>query len=168
MKKALICSLAAMMLLCSFDLKSLFGGSKSSTTQTQTTTATTTTPAVSVNPDGKSAGSALRTLYTNYKAAGNKFDYSNLNNVISTLTLVNSCKNLKANSKDKTYWSGFAQGLVMGSENLVTDQISNVVTSQLSDLAEKIDTEKLESTTQKVSAVKSVASDVTNLLALFK
>ncbi len=166
MKKAIICSLAAVMLLCSFDLKSLFG-SKSSSTTAPATTATTTAPAVAVNPDGKSAGSALRTLYTSYKAAG-KFDYSNLNNIISTLTLVNSCKNLKANSKDKTYWSGFAEGLVLGSENLVTDKISETVTSQLSDIAEKVDTEKLESAAQKASAVKSIAGDITSLLASFK
>jgi len=161
MKKVLVCTLSAMMLLCSFSLKNLFGGSSSSSTETTTTTTATT------NNDGVSAGKALRALYTSYKAAG-KFDYTNLNNIINTVSLVNSCKNLKANLADKTYWSGFAQGLVTGSENLVTEQISDQVTSQLSDIVSKVDTDKLESAAQQASAVKSISSDITSLLASFK
>lgn len=163
MKKALICSLAAMMLLCSFDLKSLFGGSKSTTT----TTTPATTQVVSTNTDGSAAGKALRALYTNYKATG-KYDASNVSNILNTISLINSCKNLKTNAKDKTYWSDFAKGLVLGSDNLVTDQISGAVTSKLSEIAASVDTEKLESTAQKASAVKTVAGDVTTLLQMFK
>lgn len=160
MKKVLICTLSAMMLLCSFSLKNLLGG-KSSTAATTTTTTTTT------NNDGVSAGKALRALYTSYKAAG-KYDASNLNNIVNTISLVNSCKNLKTNAADKTYWSGFAQGLVMGSENLVTEQISDQVTTQLSDIVSKVDTDKLETASQQASAVQSISSDISSLLATFK
>lgn len=167
MKKVLVCTLSAMMLLCSFSLKNLFGGGSSSSSSQPAATTTTTAPVVVTSNDGVSAGKALRTLYTNYKAAG-KFDYSNLNNIISTITLVNSCKNLKANMADNTYWSGFAQGLVSGSENLVTDQISNTVTTQLSNIVSQVDTEKLESAADKLAATKTVANDLTTLFQMFK
>ncbi|MCQ2348171.1 MAG: hypothetical protein MJZ65_03175 [Paludibacteraceae bacterium] len=165
MKKALVCSLAAMMLLCSFSLKNLFGSK--STTTTTTAAEPQTTAVVATSTDGAAAGKALRALYTNYKAAG-KYDASNVSNILNTISLINSCKELKTNAKDKTYWSDFAKGLVLGSENLVTDQISGAVTSKLNEIASSIDTEKLESTAQKASAVKTVASDVTTLLQMFK
>ena len=146
--------------LGNFSLKNIFGNKT-------TTTPAPTAATVSTNPDGVSAGKALRTLYTNYKAAG-KYDAGNLGNILSTISLVNSCKNLKTNMADKTYWSGFAQGLVMGSESLVTEQISNQVTTQLNNIASKIDTEKIETASQQASAVKSIASDISGLLATFK
>lgn len=160
MKKALLCGLAAMMLLCSFDLKSLFGGSKSTTT-------TTTTAAPTTNADGKAAGKALRTLYTSYKETGS-FNYKDPMTILNTISLVNSCKNLKEKAQDKTYWTSFASGLVSGSENLVTEQLSNTVTTQLNNIVTNIDTEKLESAAEKATAVKSVAGDVTSLLQMFK
>ncbi len=148
------------MLLCSFSLKNLFGNKTAATTETTATTATT-------NVDGVSAGKALRSLYTNYKAAG-KFDYSDLSNIMNTISLVNSCKNLKANLADKTYWSGFAEGLISGSENLVTEKISDQVTNQLSNIVSQVDTEKLESASDKLNATKNVANDLTTLFQLFQ
>lgn len=155
MKKILVCMLAAMTLLSCSSLKS------GSTTTTATTAGSS---AVSSSSNGAAAGKALRNLYTNYKAAG-KFDYKDLNNIMNALQLVSSCKDLKNNAKNTSYWSSFAEGLISGSENLVTEQISNTVTTQLADLAGKIDTEKVENTAEQV---KDVAGDITNLISLFK
>lgn len=160
MKKTLLFSLASVMLLCSFSLKNLFG-SKSTTTAPATETTTT------VNPDGKAAGAALRALYTNYKTAG-KFDVSDPTNIINTISLITNCKNLKENASDKTYWSGFASGLVAGSEQLVTEDISNQVTEGLNTLVSNIDTSKLETVAEKATAVKSASSGLQDIFALFK
>ncbi|MBQ0076295.1 MAG: hypothetical protein KBS69_04085, partial [Bacteroidales bacterium] len=147
MKKTLLFGLASVMLLCSFSLKNLFG---SKSTTTAPTTETTTT----VNPDGKAAGAALRTLYTNYKAAG-KFDVKDPANILNTISLISSCKNLKEKASDKSYWSSFASGLVTGSEDLVTEEISDQVTEGLNTLMSNVDTSKLETVADKAATVKT-------------
>lgn len=168
MKKSFILAMAVVMTLCSFDFKSLFG-SKSSSSATTTTTTTTTT--VAENSEGRAAGSALRALYAQYKADG-KYDYTNLSNIMNTMSLLQNCKNLKTNAKDSDYWKSFATGLVLGSENLVTEQLSSTVTNSLSALMENVDTEKLESASNNAVAAaataKSTASSISNLLSLFQ
>lgn len=166
MRKALVLSLATVMLLCSFSLKNLFG-SKSTTEPAPAATVEEVAPVATIETDGRAAGAALRTIYANYQKDG-KFDYSNLNNIISTISLINSCKSLKENGKDKAYWSDFATGLVLGSENLIKEEISGTVTSKLADMVQKVDTEKVESAVEKAAAVKTVASDMSALLSLFK
>lgn len=168
MKKTLVLCMATVMLLCSFSLKNLFGSKSTTTTTTQPATVEQAAPAVAtLETDGRAAGAALRTIYSNYKKDG-KFDTSNLNNIISTISLINSCKSLKENGKDKAYWSDFASGLVLGSENLIKQEISGTVTNKLAEMVEKVDTEKVESTVEKAAAVKTVASDMVSLLSLFK
>ncbi|MCQ2342055.1 MAG: hypothetical protein MJZ75_00980 [Paludibacteraceae bacterium] len=160
MKKILFYTLAAM-LLCSCGMQNF--ASSSSNAAPAATSATT----LSTGNDGASAGRALRALYTSYKATG-KYDYTDLTNIMNTISLVNSCKNLKTNAKDKAYWQSFAEGLVIGSDNLVTNQISNTVTTQLNNIVSNIDTEKIESASEKLAATKTVANDITSLFKLFQ
>ena len=160
MKKTIALCTAAMMLLCSFSLKNLFGSKSTTTTPAATTTTT-------INNDGQSAGKALRGLYTQYKADG-KFDYSNINNIINTVSLVNSCQNLKTNIKDSDYWKSFAAGLVIGSESLVTDELSGTVTEQLNDLVQNINSEQLNKVTTQAATVKSAADNISSLMSLFQ
>ncbi len=153
---------AMIMLLSSFSLKNLLGG-KSSTPASETTV---TTPS-----DGQAAGAALKALYAQYKADG-KFDAGNINNIMNTVSLINSCKNLKSSIKDGEYWKSFCSGLILGSDNLVTENIADNVTTQLSTLIENVDTSKLESASNNTLAaaqtVGQSANAISNILALFK
>lgn len=159
MKKALFVCMTAVMLLCSFNIKSLFK-SKSAETTTEATSST----------EGKAAGKALKALYTQYKADGT-FDCANLSNITNTMVLIKNCKNLKTQGKDTDYWTSFAAGLVLGSDNLVTDNLSSSVMGQLSNLMENVDTSKIESesnnTLQAASTVKEAAGSIQTLLGLF-
>ncbi len=141
------------------------------TTTGSTTSTTTSTTATGTTNDGQTAGAALRALYTQYKADG-KYDYTNLNNAINAIQLVQACQNLKSNVKDGDYWKNFASGLILGSDGLVTEKISNTVTEQLSTMVESVDTSKLESaSTSTVAAIQSAsetASAISNILSLFK
>ncbi len=131
---------------------------------------TTSTTATSSSTDGQAAGRALKALYTQYKADG-KFDATNLSNIANTMLLIQNCKGLKTSFKDSNYWKAFAQGLILGSDNLVTQQVSNTVTSQLSNMMQNIDTEKLESAgqnaSQAASAAASAASSLKSIFNLF-
>ena len=163
MKKAFLLCMAAVMLLCSFSLKNLFGKKK---TTTETTTQTTST-----STEGQAAGKALKALYTQYKADGT-FDYTNLSNIANTMILLQNCKNLKTQAKDSDYWKSFASGLILGSDNLVTESMSNTVTSSLSSLMENVDTDQLDQSgnnpLQTASTVKKTAGSLQTLLGMFQ
>jgi len=164
MKKVLLAALIAVVTLSGC---SVLGGSSSTSNA-----ASAVQSAVSATSnDGVSAGSALSALYKQYKADG-KYDYTNLTNVMNTIKLLQSCKNLKSNAKDSQYWKSFASGLILGSNNLVTEQTSGIVTNSLSNLVKNVDADKLQSaqtnTVEAVGAAKSAASSISNILALFK
>lgn len=147
-----------------------------------TTTTTETTPTT----DGQTAGVALKSLYTQYKTDG-KLDMSNLNNLLNLTALANSVKDLKGQSNKGSFYKEFAQGLILGSNNLVTSKNSTSVMSGLTNLVNNVDlsglTEKAESTQEKATTALSsltgktttavenaseIASSVTNILKLFK
>ncbi|MCQ2333989.1 MAG: hypothetical protein MJZ88_05175 [Paludibacteraceae bacterium] len=171
MKKTLILATAVIMLLCSFDLKNLFGSKATSTASTPAPATVAATATTATNAEGKAAGAALKALYSQYKADG-KFDYSNPNNILNTISLLDNCKQLKSNAKDGEYWKSFASGLILGSENLVTEDLANGVTEQLNTMMENIDTTKLEkaksNTMAAAGTVATCATSVNNLLSLFK
>ena len=138
---------------------------KAATTGNQTSASS-----ISRSNDGQTAGRALKALYSQYKADG-KFDASNLSNIANTMLLIQSCKTLKTSMKDSDYWKSFAQGLILGSDNLVTETVSNTVTTQLNSMMQNIDTEKLESAgqnaTEAASAVASAASSLKSIFNIF-
>ncbi len=159
MKKTLILCTAAVMLLCSFDLKGLLG-SKSETTTAEAVVS-------EAQKQGSSAGKALHNLYTQYKTDG-KFDAKNLNNILNTVSLINSCSDLKENIKNTSFLKDFGIGLVKGSNNLVTNDNSNIVTDQLGALVNNIDSEKMNDAAQKAGVVMESAGQIAGLLNLFK
>lgn len=159
MKKTLLFCTAAVILLCSFDLKGLFG-SKQETAPAETVLSEAQT-------QGNSAGKALHNLYTQYKADG-KFDAKNLNNILNTVSLINSCSDLKENIKNTSFLKDFGIGLVLGSNNLVTNDNSDIVTEQLGALVSNIDSEKMNDAAQKAGAVMESAGQIAGLLNLFK
>ena len=115
------------------------------------TTSATTESAGTIN--GKAAGSALKSLYTQYKADG-KLDMSNLNNVLNMTTLASNVKGLKGMTDKSTFYKDFAAGLIAGSGNLVTQNNSVAVMSGLTNLVNNVD---LSALTDKVSDVQQQA-----------
>ena len=162
-------------------LKKLFGG-KSETPATETVSAATT--------NGQAAGAALKALYTQYKADG-KLDMGNLTNLMNLTTLATNVQGLKGQSNKSAFYMDFAKGLVMGSNNLVTESNSASVMSGLTNLVNNVDlsaltasaedkagaaasalTEKLAGASDKANAAvenaTEIAGAVTNILNLFK
>lgn len=170
-------------------LKNLLNKVKGTTTETTATEASATTAtetASTATVDGKAAGVALRALFTQYKADG-KFDMGNLNNLLNLTSLANNIQGLKGQTNKGAFYKDFASGLVMGSNNLVTEQnttsvmdgLTNLVNNvDLSGLTQKAETaqatvaEKVASATTKantaVTNATEIASAVTNILNIFK
>lgn len=160
---------------------------KSTTTEATTTTTTATTETASdATVDGKAAGVALRSLYTQYKADG-KFDMGNLNNLLNLTSLANNIQGLKGQTSKATFYKDFASGLVMGSNSLVTEQNSTSVMDGLTNLVNNVDlsslTDKAQTTATTVAEKVATASEkantavtnateiataVTNILNIFK
>lgn len=88
--------------------------------------------------DGQTSGAALKSLYGQYKT-DNKVDLSNINNIISLAQLVNGIQGLKNVDDKSQFYTDFAAGLVLGSQNLVTEQTSTPVTGALSSLVSGTD-----------------------------
>lgn len=88
--------------------------------------------------NGQQSGAALKSLYSQYKSDG-KVDLANLNNVISMAQLVNGIQGLKNVDDKSKFYGDFAAGLILGSNNLVTQQTSNPVTSTLQTLVQGTD-----------------------------
>lgn len=170
-------------------LKNLLNKVKGTTTETTATeaSATTATEAASTaTVDGKAAGVALRALFTQYKADG-KFDMGNLNNLLNLTSLANNIQGLKGQTNKGAFYKDFASGLVMGSNNLVTEQNTTSVMDGLTNLVNNVDlsgltqkaeetqatvAEKVASATTKantaVTNATEIASAVTNILNIFK
>ena len=163
-------------------LKNLVNKFSGKTTET-TTTATTTTDAT-VN--GKTAGVALRALYTQYKADG-KLDMANLNNIANVATFSANIQGLKGQSDKTAFYKDFASGFILGSNNLVNEANSTTVMNTITSLVENVDLSGVEqkatevaatasnaattaasSAATAVSSVASVADSVSSILSLFK
>ncbi len=164
-------------------LKNLVNKVTGKSTETTTTTATTVSEATT---NGKTAGVALKALYNQYKADG-KLDMSNINNLLNLTALANNVKGLKGQTNKTAFYKDFASGLILGSDNLVTQtnttSVMNGLTSlvnnvDLSGLTEKASTaaaevnDKVATATDKASTAVSnateIANSVTNILNLFK
>ena len=88
--------------------------------------------------NGQQSGAALKSLYSQYKTDG-KVDLANLNNIISMAQLVNGIQGLGGVDDKSKFYTDFAAGLILGSNNLVTQQTSNPVTNTLQTLVQGTD-----------------------------
>ena len=136
----------------------------------QATSSTTTTESAGTT-NGKAAGSALKSLYTQYKADG-KLDMSNLNNIMNAATLATNVKGLKGQSDKTTFYKEFAAGLILGSNNLVSQTNSTAVMSGLTNLVNNVDlsalTDKAAASQQQASILQEKSSEATKSLAELK
>lgn len=107
--------------------------------------------------NGKQAGAALKSLYTQYKADG-KMDMSNLTNIMNLVTLANNVQGLKGQDDKTAFYKDFASGLILGSGSLITQTNSTAVMTGLTDLVSNVDLSGL--TTAATSATAKAATAV--------
>ena len=168
MKKTILLVTAVM-------LMSACGLMQNSASSTPAATSTTTTVSSNAQSAGQGAGSALHALYTQYKADG-KYDYTNLQNAMNTVSLLSSCQGLKDNYKDAAYLKDFGKGMIASSLGLVTQNNVQTVTNSLVDMV-KSNENVQAATTQTQNAANTTASylstasqyagSISNLLSLF-
>lgn len=153
----------------------LLGKSSSTTTQTAATT-------VDASVNGQAAGAALKALYAQYNVDG-KINMGNMTNLINLATLASNVQSLKGQSDKGSFYKDFAAGLILGSDNLVTQNNSTTVMDGLTNLVNNVDMSGLKDIATNVSnaaantadkantAVENatvIANSVTNILNLFK
>lgn len=88
--------------------------------------------------NGQQSGAALKSLYSQYRNDG-KVDLTNLNNIVSMAQLVNGIQGLGGVDDKSKFYTDFAAGLILGSNNLVTQQTSKPVTNTLQTLVSGTD-----------------------------
>ena len=92
----------------------------------------------SASVSGQASGAALKSLYSQYQTDG-QIDITNLNNIIMLAQLSNGIQGLKGVDDKSEFYSQFAQGLILGSDRLVTKNNANTITSTLQSLASGTD-----------------------------
>lgn len=137
----------------------------SSSTNAQPQAAPQTTAPATALSAGQGAGNAMLQLYNQYKADGNKYDYTNMQNMLNTVTLVANCEGLKNNYKDKTYLKEFGQGMISSSLGLITQNNVETVTNSLVDMVKN--SEAVQSATSKAQSTASSAAGYANTAAQY-
>lgn len=127
---------------------------------------------------GQQSGVALKALYAQYKADG-KLDFSNINNLLNIVNLSAQVQKVTKAEEGTVDYTDFGKGLIAGSVNLVNElnqeKVVNVLTQQLS----KVDTSKLteaagkaqttvNTVTETIGSVKEASSSVMEIISLFK
>ncbi len=92
----------------------------------------------SASVSGQASGAALKSLYSQYKTDG-QIDVTNLSNILMLSQLANGIQGLKDVDDKSAFYNDFAAGLILGSDNLVTKQNANPITSTLQSLASGTD-----------------------------
>ena len=92
----------------------------------------------SASVSGQASGAALKSLYSQYKTDG-QIDVTNLNNIIMLAQLSNGIQGLKGVDDKSEFYNQFAEGLILGSDRLVTKNTASTVTSTLQSLANSTD-----------------------------
>ena len=92
----------------------------------------------SASVSGQASGAALKSLYSQYQTDG-QIDITNLNNIIMLAQLSNGIQGLKDVDDKSEFYNQFAQGLIVGSDRLVTKNTASTVTSTLQSLASGTD-----------------------------
>ena len=113
---------------------------------------------------GQNAGSALQALYSQYKADG-KYDYTNLQNIMNTVTLIGNCEGLKQNYKEQGYLSDFSKGLIVGSLGLITQNNVQTVTSNLYEMVK--DSEPVQENKAQIQGGLNTAATYANTAAQY-
>lgn len=127
---------------------------------------------------GQQSGVALKALYAQYKADG-KLDFSNINNLLNIVNLSAQVQKVTKAEEGTVDYTDFGKGLIAGSVNLVnelnqekvvnvlTQQLSKVDTSKITEAADKAQT-TVNTVTESINSVKEASSSVMEIISLFK
>lgn len=127
---------------------------------------------------GQQSGVALKALYAQYKADG-KLDFSNINNLLNIVNLSAQVQKVTKAEEGTVDYTDFGKGLIAGSVNLVnelnqekvvnvlTQQLSKVDTSKITEAADKAQT-TVNTVTESINSVKEASSSVMEIINLFK
>ena len=121
-----------------------------------------TEKASAATSQGKAAGVALNVLYKTYKAEG-KIDVTNVKNITNISTLTKNLKGLKGQSKKSDFYKEFVDGLITGSDNLVTEKNSGTVMNSLIVLAGNDEVSGLSELTSKNSKMEKASEALDSL-----
>ena len=136
----------------------------------------TNVSAVHGSANGQAAGAALKALYAQYKADGNKLNMSNLQNILNLTTLATNVQGLKGITNKTDFYRDFAAGLVMGSNNLVSQNNSTSIMSGLQNLVNNVDLSALQGKagnaaakgTEVLENATTIANSGSSILKIFK
>ncbi len=92
----------------------------------------------SASVSGQASGAALKSLYSQYQTDG-QIDITNLNNILMLAQLSNGIQGLKGVDDKSEFYNEFAQGLILGSDRLVTKNTAGTVTNTLQSLVSGTD-----------------------------
>ena len=159
MKRTIILLAAAVLMSACGAMKN--SSSQSSTGSQSAAVSSSATPMSA----GQGAGNALHALYTQFKADGNKYDYTNMQNVLNTVTLIANCDGLKQNYNNSSYLKEFGKGLIASSLGLVTQDNVESVTSSLVDMVKNSETTR--SVTTAAQSTASTAAGYANTAAQY-
>ena len=126
----------------------------------------------SASVSGQASGAALKSLYSQYKTDG-QIDVTNLSNIVMLSQLANGIQGLKGVDDKSAFYTDFAAGLILGSDNLVTKQTANPVTSTLQTLASGTDLSTLAaagvmaavSQNDQAASAQNAASEAVDMLS---
>lgn len=123
---------------------------------------------------GQQSGVALAALNEQYKSAG-KIDLSNMTNILNVAIVVNAAQTIKDQTEGSQYYKDFAKGLIVGSNELVSEATVGNVVAGVSALA-GVDVKSLQGKSDNAAAkgvtaaenVANIASSVSILMSLFQ
>ena len=143
-----------------------------STTVGEITTATVENQAAYTS--GQQTGVALSALHSQYKATG-KVDMSDFSNILNVAIVANAAQTLKEQTEGGQYYKDFGKGLIVGSNELVSDATLGNVVAGISALT-NVDVDSLQGKGDNAAAkgveamenLADIATSVSAIMALFQ
>ncbi|MBQ8812373.1 MAG: hypothetical protein IJZ70_08700 [Bacteroidales bacterium] len=123
---------------------------------------------------GQQTGVALGALHAQYKADG-KVDMTNFTNILNVAIVANAAQTLKEQTEGGQYYKDFGKGLILGSNDLVSDATVGNVLAGISALS-GVDVNSLQGKGDNAAAkgveamenVANIAASVSAIMTLFQ
>ncbi|MDD2292651.1 MAG: hypothetical protein PHD07_00395 [Bacteroidales bacterium] len=162
MKKIFALCVAIMMVITATSCGASNAASTTASTANTTSTAYTA---------GSKIGSALKSMYTQYKKDGT-LNLKSATNLVNLATLSTSYNSIKGSLKDKTIYKDLASGIIAGSQKTVTEStvdsvISAIGNVDLSSILNQVKTADT-STTSGSNTVTNATSAISSILNILK
>ena len=134
-----------------------------------------------VYSSGQKVGTAIKNLYTQYKADG-KFDTGNINNLVNIAALATNYNTLKETDKSSAFYGDLIKGMIVGSSNLVkentVDKVKDGIVSSLNGInigtiingaAQAVQNSEAANTIQTTAAEMSkISNSISNIFSIFQ